>query len=136
LSPVPLRQLSDTIGSTDDSTIVPAAVLRHPVGARTDAVTQPAAHDEPAASGTQPPQSADPLDETELLRSVFDTMRLLAAVVAVMFLGYTLFNLTRLDAPGVRRVMIFDQISLLVALTTFWVTHTRRIPLAWAHPRV
>jgi signal transduction histidine kinase/CheY-like chemotaxis protein len=77
--------------------------------------------------------SAPASDDSEMLGVLFETIRWLAALSALMFAAFTLFNLTRLETPGVTQVLVCDQVGLAIAAAVFWVTHTRRVPLAWAH---
>lgn len=64
---------------------------------------------------------------------VFDSVRLLAGGVALIYLGYTIYNLTRLDAFGVRTVIWFDQVTLFSFSVVFWLSHTRRVSSSWVH---
>jgi signal transduction histidine kinase/CheY-like chemotaxis protein len=47
--------------------------------------------------------------------------------------AYTIYNLTRLEALGVKKVILFDQVTLLSLCVIFWLAHTRRVPSSWVH---
>ncbi len=81
----------------------------------------------------EPEEPQDITTDPETLRMVFEAMRLLAAGVAVTYLGYTSYNLTRLELPGVSTVILLDQLPFLTAVLIFVLAHTRRIPEAWVH---
>jgi signal transduction histidine kinase/CheY-like chemotaxis protein len=131
---VPVRQSADTNDSSELSSSVsvlgsvdgPPAALDTPV--------------EPTARGTTPEsesnegQGTRASEDSEMLGVLLETIRWLAALIAAMFVAFTIYNLTRLDSPGVLRVLVGDQVALAVALAVFWITHTRRVTPAWAHP--
>jgi signal transduction histidine kinase/ActR/RegA family two-component response regulator len=81
-------------------------------------------------------ECAEPLDVTddpETLGTVFEAIRLIAGGVALIFVGYTVYNLTRLDTPGVTRVMLLDVGAFLIAGVIFWLAYARRVSGAWIH---
>lgn len=69
--------------------------------------------------------------DPETLGVVAEAIRLLAAGVAIMYAGYSAYNLTRLHTPGVGRVMLLDLVPLVASCLVFWLIHQRRIPLSW-----
>lgn len=81
----------------------------------------------------EPAASLDITKDPETLSLVFDAVRLLAGGVALIYFSYTIYNLTRLEVPGVSRVMLLDQIVIAISALIFWLSHTRRIPQAWVH---
>jgi signal transduction histidine kinase/ActR/RegA family two-component response regulator len=78
-------------------------------------------------------ESKDITKDPATLGTVRESVRLLAAGVTFLYLGYSIYNLTRLDTPGVGRVMLFDQVAFVTAGLTCWLVHTRRVPDAWIH---
>ncbi|MBN1611977.1 MAG: response regulator [Polyangiaceae bacterium] len=131
---VTLRQTADTNGSTERSTPVSAP---RSVDASSGSSNTPlglTAQDTASGSASNKAQNARPADDPELLGVLFETIRWLAALIATMFAAFTVYNLTRLDARGVKQVLVVDQVGLAIAAVVFWGTHRRRVPLAWAHP--
>lgn len=63
----------------------------------------------------------------------FEGVSLIAASVALIYLGYFAYNATRLEVPGVRLVMWLDWGSVLIAALVFWSARTPRLPGSWVH---
>ena len=57
----------------------------------------------------------------------FEAIRLLAAGVALIFVGYLVYNSTRPELPGVAGVMLLDSAAALIAGFIFWLAQTRRV---------
>ena len=134
LAVVPVRQTADTNGSAECSTSVSAPRSVDRPSANSGAPVAPTAQDTTLDSKVKQRPSAHPCDDPEMLGVLFETIRWLAALIAVMFTAFTVYNLTRLDTPGVKQVLVCDQVGLAIAAAVFCVTYKRRVPLAWAHP--
>jgi signal transduction histidine kinase/CheY-like chemotaxis protein len=134
LPAVPLRQSPDTNDSTERT--APGAALRPADGAPAslDRPVERTAQDTASGSESNEAQSIRPADDPEMLGVLFETIRWLAVLIATTFAAFTVFNLTRLDAPGVSAVLVFDQVAFAIAAIVFGVTRSRRVPLTWAHP--
>lgn len=57
----------------------------------------------------------------------------MAASVALIYLGYFAYNVTRIEVPGVRLVMWLDWGSVLIAGLVFWSARPPRLPGSWVH---
>ena len=80
-----------------------------------------------AGSGLSFEESLDITRDPETAGTAFDAIRLLAAGVALIFVGYLVYNSTRLGTPGIKGIMVLDVIAGAIAGLIFWLTSTRRV---------
>jgi len=112
----PVRQAKEAPGESADS----------PVG-RGVKCTNPT---ERPLSPSRMSQFDEPLDITrdpDTMGLGFEAVRLLAAGVALIFIGYLAFNATRIATPGVPAIMLLDAIAGSIAGLIFWLAQTRRV---------
>ena len=80
-----------------------------------------------------PTRALDITQDPTTLGTLREAVRIVAAGIALLYFFYTIYNFTRFDAPGVARVMVVDQVAVVVAGLIYWLVRTRRVADSWIH---
>lgn len=90
-------------------------------------VSQSNAEQQIATPGLQPEICSDLARDPETMRVGFEAVRLLAAAVALIYVGYLVYNSTRIETPGVPHIMLLDAGAACIAGFVFWLANTERV---------